>query len=202
MLKVSSLYFDYQDNTLLQDVNFSLESGQFLHLKGANGVGKTTLLKLIAGLVLPQQGLIQWQGRNIHDNLPRFQKAMCFIGHKSGCHGALTVRENCQFDVHYHEDMDLSASLFTFGLLDTAQQLCSTLSAGQLRRLSLVRLLMRSVPLWILDESFASLDKVGVNVLCQQIVHHIQSGGMVIATAHHALPDLEIEIMEYCINNH
>lgn len=200
MLEISSLYFDYQDNPLLQNVNFSIQSGQFLHLQGANGVGKTTLLKLISGLFLPHQGSIRWQGKNIHDNLGHFQNLLCFVGHQSGCHGALTVYENCRFDVNFRgNETDLSAALHAFGLWAYRFQICSTLSAGQLRRLSLARLLMRPAHLWILDESFASLDKIGVEALSLQLKNHVKSGGMVVATAHHSLPELSVPVVKYCL---
>lgn len=200
MLDIASLYFDYQDNPLLQDVHFSLDRGQFLHLKGANGVGKTTLLKLIAGLWVPHQGSIQWQGVNIHHDLSAFHQVMCFVGHKSGCHGGLSVLENCRLDVNYRSDTDVTAALAAFDLLARSHQRCSTLSVGQLRRLSLVRLLMRKTTLWILDESFASLDPHGVDLLCRQICLHVRHGGIVVATAHHALPQMDIDISEYYLS--
>lgn len=198
MLDVFNLCFDYQDAPLLTNIHFSLPKGHLLHLKGPNGSGKTTLLKLIAGLFMPHRGEIYLNQAAISKDLAAYQQKICFIGHKPGYHAALSVRENCLFDLHYcPQHQNLEACLQTFDLLKWAHQPCSALSMGQKRRVSLVKLLFSQAQLWLLDESFTALDQQSVVLLAQQISMHIKKGGMVIATSHQPLPDFDFPLLEY-----
>ena len=177
MLDVIGLDFDYQDRPLLKQVNFHLPRSGLLHITGTNGRGKTTLLKLLAGLYHPQAGSLRVSGE------------ICYIGHQSGIHKALTPRENCLYDVHYDpkkQGIDSLASPFQLqSLLDTS---CALLSTGQQKQVGLLRLWMTKATLWLLDEPLVALDQASLAVLMAKLQAHRQAGGAVVLTSHQNLP--------------
>ncbi len=189
MLDVQALSFDYLDKPLLHKVQFSLAAGQLLHLRGANGVGKTTLLKLLAGLLQPNEGEIIYKGHAINQDLIAYQRQLCYVGHKTGLHPLLTVRENCYFDPHWGRGaLTFAQMLADFGLQDLADEPCYLLSAGQRRRVSLLRIRMTDANLWLLDEPFVALDANAAQALMVCLEGHLAQGGQVILTSHQALP--------------
>jgi heme exporter protein A len=189
MLDVTALSFDYQDKPLLNKVEFSLAAGQLLHLRGANGGGKTTLLKLLAGLLQPHEGEIRYEGAAINKDLAAYQQKLCYVGHKMGLHPLLTIRENCFFDMHWGRRTLAFANLLTsFGLQNLADEPCHTLSAGQKRRASLLRIAMTDAKLWLLDEPLIALDSEAVKLLITYLEKHLARGGQVILTSHQSIP--------------
>lgn len=188
MLQLCNVSFDYQEVPLLKCVNFSLAKGELMHIQGANGAGKTTLFKLIAGLHRPCQGDILYQSQVIHQNLTHYQQQVCFIGHKSGINPYLSMRENCFFDVHFHEDVDLEPLFAVFNLKKYKDIACGLLSAGQKRQVALLRLWYSKASLWLLDEPFVALDAAAIAVLMRRIALHRAAGGMVLLTSHQAIP--------------
>src|SRR3990167_9854452 len=106
MLKVSALSFDYEDIPLLNQVSFTVEPGQLLHLRGKNGVGKTTLLKLLAGLLQANTGQIFCDEQLIQEALAAYQQNLCYLGHKPGLSALLTIRENYRFGLYQQDKMD------------------------------------------------------------------------------------------------
>ncbi len=195
MLDVINLEFEYHDRLLLSDINFNLKPGELLHLRGANGAGKTTLLRVLAGLFHPLSGQILYQGQSIHQQLDVYQQNLCFVGHKPGISPMLTVKENLTFDMNYQpSEQSVDALLEASELGDCANQLCDHLSAGQKRRVSLLRLYMSKKPLWFLDEPLVALDNHSVNLLMHHMQNHLKSGGMVLLTSHQLLP---IELSKY-----
>lgn len=189
MLDVIELDFDYQDQPLLEKVNFHLSAGGLLHVRGSNGVGKTSLLKLIAGLYTPSKGNIQFEGQKIENNLAAYQKKLCFLGHKTGIHPYLTLRENCLFDLHYQgldkNPAELAAMFQLESYVDTA---CGLLSAGQKRQVGLLRLWMSEAKLWVLDEPFVALDEASLSLVMDKIESHRRVGGIVLLSSHQPLP--------------
>ena len=198
MLEVCKLDFDYQDQTLFHNVSFHLPVGGVLHLKGDNGTGKTTLLKLIAGLHAPNSGTILFKGQSIHTNLTVYQNNICFVGHKPGINPYLTVRENCTFDLHYHNE-NLNDLAKTFKLENHLDQPCALLSAGQRRRVALLRLWMSNAPLWLLDEPLVALDDFAMRLIMEQIEIHRAQGGAVLLTSHQSLPLAKSTYQEYLL---
>jgi len=187
MLQIDKLSFDYQDRPLLHNVDFQLVAGDLLHLKGGNGVGKTTLLKLIAGLYHPVQGAILYQGTNIHQQLSLYQHDLCYLGHKTGISPYLTVKENCHFDLHYDEACDLLSLLALFNLEPYVNTPCGLLSAGQCRQIGLLRLWGTKARIWLLDEPLVALDDHALSVVSEKIKQHCQRGGLVVVTSHQLL---------------
>ncbi len=196
MLDVINLTFDYQEQPLLNEVSFNIPPGALLHLRGANGAGKTTLLKLIAGLYYPLAGEIQFFGKNIHSNLASYQQALCFIGHKTGMNPGLTLRENCRFDLHYHQN-SLDELVAVFHLERYLDLPCGLLSAGQRRQVALLRLWMTKAKLWLLDEPLTALDEKALTILMARIKSHREQGGAVLLTSHQQLPLESVHYLEH-----
>lgn len=198
MLTVIDLDFDYQDEPLLKQVNFHLPAGGLLHLRGANGTGKTTLLKLIAGLYRPNQGQIQFLKQSIYNNLTQYHGTLCYIGHKSGINPYLTLRENCQFDADFREKSSKIEEIASiFDLEPSLDKLCGLLSAGQKRKAALLRLWVTKATLWLLDEPLVALDDKAQQSLLLQMNKHCQQGGAIILTSHQSLPLDSTHYKEY-----
>lgn len=198
MLEVINLEFDYQDKPLFTQVNFQVSAGHLLHLRGANGVGKTTLLKLLAGLRQPTAGHIYYEGLEIQQNLADYQKKICFVGHKSGVNPFLTIKENCLFDLHY-ENQDLLSLASVFNLVPHLDKRCGLLSAGQCRQVGLLRLWMSDACIWLLDEPLVALDERSLAALMRQIELHRMRGGAVIFSSHQTIPLEASSYKEYLL---
>lgn len=198
MLNVIDLNFDYPEKQVLQAVEFSVPAGTLLHLRGANGTGKTTLLKLLVGILHPERGDIRFKGQSIYADLPTYQQHLCYVGHKSGVNQLLTVREHCYFElqrghnaISFEQLMDLSGLQ---GLEDTP---CAWLSVGQRRRVALLRLLMSNVKLWFLDEPLVALDAGAVQMFIELLQNQLARGGSIILTSHQRLPMADVNYQEY-----
>lgn len=196
MLDVKCLGFSYPDKQILNDIHFSLQAGALLHLRGENGSGKTTLLKILAGLYAPEEGGIWYQSNNVLEDIAWYQQQICYVGHKTGISLPLTVKENCLFNFHYTGD-NLACVLEQFDLERLADTYCSQLSAGQKRRVGLLRLALSNASLWLLDEPLVALDEQAISLLMRQLQRHVTAGGQVILTSHQAIPELDVPYKEY-----
>ncbi|HWC63342.1 MAG TPA: heme ABC exporter ATP-binding protein CcmA [Rhizomicrobium sp.] len=177
------------ERVLFEDLSFHLKAGQALAVEGANGAGKTSLLRLIAGFIAPRTGrvVIKCQAGEIADGEERGKQAG-WLGHQDGLKPQLTVREQLSFFASlYDSKADRAAALQEVGLSRQADFPCRFLSAGQKRRLALARLLVCNRPLWLLDEPFAALDAQGQDLIARTMTRHCASGGMVIAATHDPL---------------
>ena len=199
-MHVRNLEFDYPDKRLLQRVQFTVKPGCLLHLRGGNGTGKTTLLKLLAGLLRPLQGDIQYGGHSISDDIAAYQQRICYVGHKVGMSQLLTPRENCRFELHRACGVlpfqELIKLFSLEGLEDVA---CGLLSVGQRRRVGLLRLLISDASLWLLDEPLVALDKDAISILMIFLNKHLAGGGQVVLTSHQNLPLRQENYQEYCL---
>jgi heme exporter protein A len=176
-----------QDRILFEALDLQLAAGELLQIGGKNGAGKTSLLRILAGLTQPDEGSLSWQGKPLHDS--DFSQQLCYIGHLSGVQPQLTALENlafwrAAFQLKTADDFQLLALLGLAGLEDIP---CQMLSAGQQRRVSLARLWLTSASLWILDEPFTALDQSAIAVLQQQFRQHLEQGGSIILTTHQPL---------------
>jgi heme exporter protein A len=174
---------------LFEGLAFSVKAGQALALEGANGAGKTSLLRLIAGL-LPQAAgrvVLSEEGREIAEPEER-GRLTGWLGHQDALKPALTVAEQLAFfGKLYGQEGDQPALLDQVALSRQAQLPCRYLSAGQRRRLALARLLLSARPLWLLDEPFAALDVAGKGLVERLMALHCGQGGIVIAATHEPL---------------
>lgn len=170
---------------VFEGLNFSVERGGALILRGPNGTGKTTLLRLMAGLTPAAHGQLLWNGAPI-DDPDAHAGRLRFVTHLDAIKPALTVTENLQFWSRLWHGVDVAAALAAFGLQHLATYPARLLSAGQRHRLALARLLAAPAPLWLLDEPGNALDENSLSALTRAIADHRAKGGMVIVASHGA----------------
>jgi heme exporter protein A len=164
-------------------LDFAASSGEVLAVTGANGSGKTSLLRLIAGLLLPAEGSIALEGGDGELTLP---EQAHYLGHRDALKPALSVAENLLFwrDFLGGEVFEADASLKAVALDHAAHLPAAYLSAGQRRRLSLARLLAVRRPVWLLDEPTAALDAAGQELFAGLMRDHLARGGLIVAATH------------------
>jgi|AntRauTorcE11897_2_1112592.scaffolds.fasta_scaffold05104_5 heme exporter protein A len=193
LLAVRQLSCERDERLLFSGLDFDLHAGDLLQLEGPNGVGKTSLMRLLAGFLPVSSGEIFWQGEPLAVPCDDFYQSMLFIGHLAGIKAELTPLENLHWFAALEggvQEQDLEEALNRVGLRGFEDQPCHQLSAGQKRRVALARLLFTPRPLWLLDEPFTALDKQGVAAMEQLLSDHAAEGGAVILTSHHALEQL------------
>lgn len=198
MLEARGLICVRGERQLFQDLNFTVSNGDCLHVRGENGVGKTSLLRLLTGLSKPDSGEVLWNGLSIAKESSDYHRALLFLGHRDALKEDLTALENLQLyaaldDIHLPDDKALAA-LWRFGLRGREHLAVNCLSAGQKRRVLMARMLTRQAKLWILDEPFNALDIHAVQALQGLIAEHLEQGGLVILTSHQqvSLPDMKV----------
>lgn len=177
------------DRPLFEGVNFTLAPGSALHVVGANGSGKTSLLRLLCGLSAPAQGDVLWEGEKIRSLREDFSRKLVYIGHAPAVKDDLSAVENLVTAATLSgvavAREQARAALERIGLGGREDLPAKVLSQGQRRRVALARLLLAvKVPLWLLDEPFTALDRRAVNDLRQTIDAHVDAHGMVVYTTH------------------
>lgn len=187
---------------LFSGLSFAVKAGEILLVEGDNGSGKTSLLRILCGFREPDDGSISWCGETVPHS--QYYADMAYVGHADGIKKELTVLENLKLHLALGAPgrMSISAALSKVKLSGYEDTLVQALSAGQKRRLSLARLLMTHTVLWILDEPFTSLDKVGISLIESLMLEHCAQGGMIVMTSHHDvnLPDGNIRRIRLGVN--
>ncbi len=168
-------------------LGFALDPGMALVLTGANGSGKTSLLRLMAGLGRPADGAIRWNGEDIADDPEAHHARLQFVGHGDTVKPALSARENVAFWTALRGGGDPDSGLTAFALESLAAVPGRFLSAGQRRRVNLARLAAARADLWLLDEPATALDADSVARLRAAIARHRADGGMVVLSSHGGL---------------
>lgn len=158
---------------VLEGVSFTLASGQALLLRGPNGIGKTTLLRTLAGLQPALAGTVSAPA-----------EAIAYAAHADGLKATLTVEENLRFWARIFGQRGIGPALAQFNLADLAHRQAQNLSAGQKRRLGLARLLVTGRPIWMLDEPTVSLDAASVALFGQAVRRHLDAGGAALIATH------------------
>jgi len=191
MFSVSHLSCTRGDKRLFSDVSFTLAPGQWLHLEGDNGVGKTSLLRLVCGLSALEQGQIQWQNHAVAQNPEEFRANLAYLGHQLALKEDLTALENLQSDAAVAgrtvTASEAMAALAQLGLRGREHLPVRVLSQGQKRRTALSRLVLSQAKLWVLDEPFVALDGAAQIALSKVINQHLSQQGMVLLTSHQAV---------------
>jgi heme exporter protein A len=168
-----------------------LESGQWLHLEGDNGVGKTSLLRLLCGLISLEEGEIRWKGQTTAKTPEIFRADLAYLGHQLALKQDLSPLENLRADAAISgrelSVKDAMAALAQMGLRSREHLPVRVLSQGQQRRTALSRLIVSTAALWILDEPFVALDAAAQNALAGVINAHLSRQGMVLLTSHQDL---------------
>jgi len=188
MLEVHDLAARRGHARLFEGLSFAVGSGRALIVTGANGTGKTTLLRMLAGLTLPAAGEIRWEGKPIAPFDSGLRAAMAFVGHTPALKDELTAEENLGLLVALSGETISAAAIA--GALDAVslgarrELPARVLSQGQRRRLGLARLSLLARPLWILDEPATALDAAGAAMMAQIIAAHLDRGGLAVAATH------------------
>lgn len=188
MLSASDLACVRGERRLFSGLNFSLPPGEWLHVEGGNGAGKTSLLRIVAGLLCAAEGEIRWNGQAVCEVRDEYHEALLYLGHAPAIKEELTPLENLRIAAavagrNLQETAILSA-LRRIGLKGREDLPARFLSQGQKRRVALARLLVSGAKLWVLDEPFVALDVAAVAMLGGLIGEHIEQGGMVLLTTH------------------
>ena len=186
------------DRLLFKGLNFELNEGELTHVKGVNGSGKTSLLRIISGLMLAEEGEVRWNGENIRKLREEFQQNLLYIGHLPGIKGDLTSLENLRINMalggnEISEDEAWQA-LGQIGLKGREDLPARVLSQGQQRRVALARMLVSKAKIWILDEPFTALDVKAVGMLQDVLAEHVKNDGMILLTTHQDFTVMDINV--------
>ncbi|HEX8963302.1 MAG TPA: cytochrome c biogenesis heme-transporting ATPase CcmA [Rhodocyclaceae bacterium] len=180
------------ERRLFAGIDLAVGPGEWLHVRGENGAGKTSLLRLLVGLMQPAEGEIRWDGQPVRELSEEYRRQMLFLGHHGAVKEELTTLENLHFaaalDGAELSERESIAALHRFGLRGREELPVRFLSAGQKRRVLLARLVTRKAKLWVLDEPFTALDVKAVDMLSALIGEHLAAGGMAVLTSHQAMP--------------
>ncbi len=200
------------ERTVFSGLDFALQDGDVLVLVGPNGSGKTSLLRMMAGLLPPVSGELTWNDRTFRDEIDDQNFHVHYVGHLSAVKPMLTVHENLDFwaglNIKENQGEDradfqfgVEAALNTFAIDHLADVPARYLSAGQKRRVALARLLTTPAPLWLLDEPATALDSAAMKILDGLIASHRASGGMVVLATHATTrppQSVTLDVQIYC----
>jgi heme exporter protein A len=189
MLEAIDLRCERGERTLFDGLDFRLDAGTLLRIAGANGSGKTSLLRILCGLALPARGEVRWESEPIRGLREEYHRELTYIGHLPAVKDELTARENvtisCALGGVPVDEGVADAMLERVGLARYAEYPARHLSQGQRRRVALARLAARrSTRLWVLDEPFTALDTVAVTLVVEMLAEHLARGGAAVITSH------------------
>lgn len=190
------------ERTLFSGLSFTVLPGEMVQIEGRNGAGKTSLLRILAGLSSPDAGEVRWQGVSTRRQRDVFHQELLYLGHQPGIKSVLTAFENLAFYLSVSSASvcgDAAAeaiypALENVGLLGYEDVTVAQMSAGQQRRVALARLWLSKAPLWILDEPLTAIDKQGVATLIALFEQHAEQGGMVLLTTHQDLQGVNRDV--------
>lgn len=193
MLEATELACLKGDRLLFRGLDVGLDAGRMLRIAGPNGVGKTSLLRILCGLSQPEYGTVRWHGEDIRRIREDFHSELLYLGHAPALNDLLTPLENLRFAIHSGgeaaDDARCVAALERIGLGAQIDLPAKVLSQGQRRRVGLARLFVSGKrPLWVLDEPFTALDVGAVTDLAGTLEAHCEAGGVVVMTTHQDAP--------------
>ena len=206
MLTVSQITCERGHRPLFAPASFSLARGQALHLQGDNGVGKTSLLRIVCGLSPAVSGEVRWQGRLVRDVATEFRAALFYLGHALSLKENLNALENLMADAavrgHDLSAAQAQAALRRIGLRGREALPVRVMSQGQKRRVALARLMVSTANLWVLDEPFVALDPHAIDQLRSVLGQHVAAGGMLLLTSHQPVSLLDAQGHEVAVAQH
>ena len=177
------------DRCLCRGLSFTLGSGSLLQLVGANGSGKTSLMRVVAGIGRLDEGTLSWDDQPVRE-ASAYQGELAYVGHHNGLKYHLNSIENYNFYqsvAAYSSEIGAKEALELFGLAAVAERPVALLSVGQKRRAALARLLGMTAKLWLLDEPLSSLDTAGIDLITGLLRRHLEQGGLAVVSTHQAL---------------
>ncbi len=193
MLLANNIFFYRNNRIILRDVSLALPPQKIINITGANGIGKTTLLKILTHVLIPKKGDIFWNGKNIKKNLFNYYKDVTFVMDKQTSNINLSVIENIFFWKKLFSSIiskkEIDAILDLLSLDSYRNTPINYLSNGEIKKLELTRLIIERKKLWMLDEPYISLDIETINLLNETFINHTKSGGMIIFSSHY-VPDI------------
>ncbi len=198
LLSASALCFARNELPVFGPIDFDVHAGEALLVQGDNGVGKTTLLRVLSGLLRADTGDVRVQGRAA-DAATR-ARTIAYLGHLAALKADLTALENLQFLCGLHGQRGTQtpvAAMGVVGLGGFEDAPARQLSAGQRKRLSLARLWLSPAPLWLLDEPYANLDLEGIELVNRMVQAHLRDGGAALVTTHgaYAAPPVRTRVL-------
>ncbi len=197
LLECQGLTFSRNEERIFGPLDFSLGESEALLVLGGNGTGKTTLLRVLAGLLAATDGVVRFEQRAVDQG--HLARGCAFLGHLPGHKGDLSALENLRFTASMQDSpIPPEQALAEVGLAGFEDNLARRLSAGQNKRLALARLILSPARLWLLDEPYANLDLDGIALVNKLITHHVSGSGAVLLTTHgaYAAPPVRVRTLE------
>jgi len=193
-LTLSNITCARGDRVLFSGLNMTVARGEALLVRGANGSGKSSLLRLIAGLLRPATGDVGWTGDEGDTSL---QTRLHYLGHLDALKASMSVTETLLFWARMMAGAsDIAPAIKAWHLATLADLPCGVLSAGQRRRVALAQLSLTARPLWLLDEPTGPLDQAGVALVENAIRHHCGAGGIAVIATHRAMDIGETRVLD------
>ena len=201
MLLINNLSFFRDDNLIFENLNLSLGNGQVIQIRGKNGSGKTTFLKVILNLLSSKTGEIFWEGQNVNKNIFNFYNQITYIADHNTSSRKLSVLDNINFwkglsSSNLSNDETLLL-LETFNLKKYLNTETMYLSSGEVKKLELLRLILEQKKIWILDEPYNHLDESSIEILNQTFVDHTNNDGIILFASHYNPAVNDLEILEF-----
>ena len=201
MLLINNLSFSRNKTKIFENLNLSLNNKGMMQIKGKNGSGKTTFLKVILNILEPESGEIIWKGKNIKKNIFDFYNQTTFIMDNNTSTRELSVQDNINFWKGLSSSKLNNDEIFKLLKKLDIEQYYKTrvmlLSSGERKKLELLRLILEQKKLWILDEPFNHLDDLSIEILNQTFLDHINNDGMILFASHFDPNISNLETLEF-----